>query len=345
MGKNICVIFAALVMVAAAPGAGLQNEAAPVPLSKCLYYRIDSLGEPNVSSTVYCVDLLTGDVRSLFRIDRFEIDGFAVNAEWREIVVGGYEIKESGLNVAVYCGGIKGGRPKEVLQTESVSKRDHDSYGTFDRSVTIIFDENDDLFYIGAAQTYYGRPFLEMVKAFEKGHYAMTKTFLYEYKPGRRRVKELGEVPYYVELRGVEGDDRLSVIVSYYRHRSEPKNAVLNTESLELVFPAESFEDKLKGPGIILCITTPMPEEGSPVSGAFFNADGTGKEFEIAEKVLGEPFTLWEDFKLVYLVKDPETGQPKLKVNYLERGKEIAFELPWDASPPTTSRYKLLMVE
>jgi hypothetical protein len=278
-------------------------------------------------------------------IDCFEIYDVAVNAEWHDVVVGGYEVTKSGRDVVVYSGGMEAGRLKEVLRIENVRKRDHEAYGKFGQNVTIIFDENDGLFYIGAAQTYYGRPFLEMVEAFERGDYAMAKTFLYEYEPGRRRVKKLGEVPYYVELRGVEGDDHLSVFVSYYDHCSEPKNAVLNTESWELVFPAESFVDKLKWSGILLCITMPMPEEGGSVSGAFFKADGTGKEFEIAEKVLGEPFTLWEDFKLVYLVKDPETGQPKLKVNYLERGKEIAFELPWDASPPTTSRYRLLMVE
>jgi hypothetical protein len=176
---------------------GIENR----PLGKCIISGTHYTREKGDEELLCSVDLETGHVAVIRVFDGTQVRAAAADAEWRFLVTGNHCSPGYEGFIRVY----EFGRAlPELILEKFVGINTH---------FTVIYDGDEDAFYIGAAS-------LNNWSYSQKGgfedEYERGRTVVFRYEPGAEVLEEYGHIDYSAELLpGVFGDE-ITVIYSPY---------------------------------------------------------------------------------------------------------------------------------
>ncbi|NIT36767.1 MAG: hypothetical protein GTN49_09740 [candidate division Zixibacteria bacterium] len=292
-------------------------------------------------SKLYLADLNSGSVDELLSLENFKIEEFAVDPNWEETIIAGYRGDVEGVKVGIYAGRLPRLKIYPIL--------------FFDSNVecvplfSSVYDVLTKTFHVAVAYvtefSYFGGQQDE--KRFGDGGVNQRRSFVFSYKPPGEEAIKVNHVDDYIYLDGgaiVEGK------VGFYSYDLYG-DAGYELEGYGFFDPTCGdfvYTENRYGPdrrGGIACLTpTHYPDEGCRIDGYYIRETREGTHFTLRDQVIRGPIGYGRDDALIYLTRDRDTEQAKIKAKSLETGKELVLDLPYDPEPALRSRYNLLFV-
>jgi len=171
------------------------------PLGKCIISGTHYTREKGDEELLCSVDLETGHVAVMRVFDDTQVRAAAVDPEWRFLVTGNHCFPGYKGFIRIYE--FRRALPELILE-KLVGINTH---------FTVIYDGDEDAFYIGAASL---NDWSYSQKGGFEEEYERGRTVVFRYEPGAEVLEEYGHIDYSAELLpGVFGDE-ITVIYSPY---------------------------------------------------------------------------------------------------------------------------------
>lgn len=332
-------VLIAFFLFNAASGWSITGKKEFRPNAKCVICRYDADETDRLGSNLYLADLNSGKVDELLSLGNFKIEKFATDPEREEVVVAGFCETPRGVRVTVSAGRFSRFELNLIFYFETGFK--------YEPEFSVAYDALSTTFYVSYTYTtwFYYEGLLPNGDPCTHGFVDQPKSFIVSYSPRSQYPVEVSSVDEYISLEwGALADGKVGF--SFYDKDGEELKGYgyFDPATGEFIYPVDIVLPEYKT-GFMYLSPVGAPDEGCNIQGTYFNENGGRKDIYLSDKVIAGPVTSGKGEALVYIIRDRDTTQAKLKVKSIETGEEFVLDLPYDPEPALSSRYRLFFVE
>ena len=328
-----------------------------MPSGRCVFCRYDTDADGLVTSRLYLTDFGSKSVQPILCLERFRITVFATDPDWSVMVVAGFgretdiiprwldmvvigfESRTEALSVGIYGGRFTEQRPEVSIF--------YNTRAMIEPELSAVYDEDSGVFYVAYAVTnevnYVAIKSNDEILSADAVY--VPRSYVTLCAPLKGIAYTVGDVGEFIRL-GWAPTIVGNVGFSFYDEEGKVLKGYgyFDPATEEFVYPVDvEYSDSGGGFGYLFPVGA--PDEGCNIGGTYLKKNGERKDIYLSDKVIAGPIVSGKGEALVYIIRDRDTAQAKIKAKSIETGEEFILDLPYDPEPALTSRYRLLFVE